>query len=101
MTPSGKIEKVLASNLAEWGSVAWESIQKDIGGCCVERCHIIHSPDGTEDGIKWKNVDVDDLESESEPLPLFFASNEIKPFIFAFDYLLITLIIHEHILLKR
>lgn len=32
---------------------------------------------------------------------LFFASNQIKSFIFVFDYILIAQIIHEHVLLFR
>ena len=60
------MEKVPASNLEEWGAVAWESIQKEIVGCYFQKCHIIHSPDGTEDDIMWKNLDIDVSESERE-----------------------------------
>lgn len=35
-------------------------------GCCVQQCHIIYSSVGMEDGIVWKNLDINVSDSESQ-----------------------------------
>lgn len=162
LTPTGKIEKVLASNLAEWGAVAWESIQKEIAGYYVQKCHIwwhrgwycvekcghwcvrvrkwtstplspgvslshTHIYTLSALGIKylpWLGRDLssflfflslgavvtgkaaqESILRITKPQQVFshfcllFASNQIRSFIFAIDYILITPIIHEHVVI--
>lgn len=67
LTPSGKIKKMPTSNLQSgdlWHGRASRKRWKV--GRCVQQCHIIHTPAGVENGIMWKNLDINVSGSESQ-----------------------------------
>ena len=65
VTPTGRIKRANASQLATWVSVAWKSIPQELISKSFRKCCISNSLDGSEDDALWSDSEKEESCSEA------------------------------------